>query len=800
MKEQIIVAKADVDEFLTKYGLHLETVSTVELTGEHKPVWDVTINAKDIPVEHTFIADGFVTHNSTDIAYLENMMEVSGIKIPIKEIFGVRDPKTNKWVVKPKVRYYSETVGEKFFDALARLERLLPDKVKMGDQWYFVYPSKVQDVKTNAMKVSKRNADICAGHFDKDYFKKTGMMRIPAPDGSLQAVLILDSLPAMLPERLDVDDAGSGMAAQARMFSDQFKRIKGRMKAKRIAVVGVNQLRKAPMVMFGCLHAEVKVEFTDGRVHTMKEIVDGKIKGDVWSMNEATHKLEPKKITAWHYNGEVQSKSDWIKIVARNPMSASGFSNMCVTPDHEIYTQRGWVKARKLRLSDKVLSKTRTIMSGKFGQFMSGVLSADPTIVQDCKSNAYLRLQDNENPEYLKWKMEKLSSGLEFVQSTGGENKTVYCSTRSPFFVSMKNRIGQRDLTALDHTALSLAVIYMDDGCLAKPNTAILSFKRFKDNSAQMSKIQLIFSTLGVESMVQIKSGELHVRNESLEILCKIIRKYVPEPMQYKLPAHHRGFYKEFSLKCKETVTDEFAEITKIEAGSDRQFRQRGKYDITVADNHNYLAGSKDGGFVVHNSPDYEPCGEAAKYFSDCRLYTKARVMNSAPGNATIGKGMIEEERGINGGVDRYRYIHVRAHKNKLSVPNLEGWLRLWITDSKNQARGLDPVWDTWRYLVDTGQAGGKRNAIKLNIKGHTSETALKWLQFKTLVLGTRAQIKAVCTEVGLKPFDVRAFCKNQLANGDGLDKYFEHLNVDTEAEDKDVDTAAVAGSGEDEE
>jgi hypothetical protein len=200
-------------------------------------------------------------------------------------------------------------------------------------------------------------------------------------------------------------------------------------------------------------------------------------------------------------------------------------------------------------------------------------------------------------------------------------------------------------------------------------------------------------------------------------------------------------------------------------------------YDANMPKTHTIITN----GIISHNS--------------DVRLYTRPRVMNAAPGNSSIGKGMIEEEKGINGGTDTYRYIHIRAHKNKLSVPNLEGWLRLWITDSKNQARGLDPVWDTYRYLMDTGQAKGKRNALKLTIKGHESSTAMKWVQFKTLILGTKKQIREMCETVGVKTFDLRAFCKNQLANGDGLTRYFEQKNVDTDAEDK--DEAIVPGDDE---
>lgn len=368
----------------------------------------------EVPVISMWDYEGSTSHE-----YLANIMKTLGIKMSIEQVFGIQDPQTAEWVVRPRVRYYSESVAEKFFDYVAKLERTLPDKILMGDQWYYVYESK-----DHTGKGIKRNEKIVGNKYDKDYFKKTGKYRIPAKDGNLQALVILDSLPAMLPERMDVDDPGSGMAAQARMFSEQIKRIKGKMRAKRIALIAVNQLRKAPAVMFG--------------------------------------------------------------------------------------------------------------------------------------------------------------------------------------------------------------------------------------------------------------------------------------------------------------------------------------------------------------NPEYEPCGEAPKYYSDVRLRMGPRVLNAAPGMSE--KGMVLEEKSVTGkGVDQYRMIEVRAQKNKLSVPNLSGWLRLWIQDGNGDARGFDPVWDTWRYLVNSGQCRGSRNSIKLAIEGKAeTKVALKWMEFKVLILGSKEQKAKIFDTIGVKPFDIREWCKKDLGGGKGFAKILE--------------------------
>jgi RecA/RadA recombinase len=203
--------------------------------------------------------------------YIENIAEKKGIKMKVREIFGEKDNKGN-WIHKPKIRYRDESVAEKFFDVLAQLERKLPDKRLMGDKWYYIYdPEKQKDAKS-----------IVGEKYDKKYYQSTKKYRVEAEDGSLQAFILLDSYPAMLPEAQDVDDPKSGMAAQARMFSEQLKRVKGRLRGKRILVYGINQLRLKPMVMFGppeyepCgealkLYSDVRMRFSNRALSALKK-------------------------------------------------------------------------------------------------------------------------------------------------------------------------------------------------------------------------------------------------------------------------------------------------------------------------------------------------------------------------------------------------------------------------------------------------------------------------------------------------------------------------------------------------
>ena len=91
---------------------------------------------------------------------------------------------------------------------------------------------------------------------------------------------------------------------------------------------------------------------------------------------------------------------------------------------------------------------------------------------------------------------------------------------------------------------------------------------------------------------------------------------------------------------------------------------------------------------VKYGSPSYEPGGQALRFNSDVRIQVSSRANPH-------GKGQIDEEPSYDGeGIDKYRYIHTKAIKNKLGTPYLEGMMRVWTEDSKGKARGFDIVWD----------------------------------------------------------------------------------------------------------
>lgn len=192
----------------------------------------------DLPIKASIFDYEGSTGSAGD--YFENILKSMGVNTKIENVFGVQDEETGQWIIKPTIRYYQPDTGERFFDYVAKLQKILPDKIRIGSNWYYVYEN------------TRENQKLVKGHYDKSYFSKHNKFKIPAPDGNVQAIIMVDSYPCMNPERSDEKEEGDqSIASQARMFSDGIKRIKGKLRRKRIIIMGINQLRAVPMAMYG---------------------------------------------------------------------------------------------------------------------------------------------------------------------------------------------------------------------------------------------------------------------------------------------------------------------------------------------------------------------------------------------------------------------------------------------------------------------------------------------------------------------------------------------------------------------
>lgn len=176
---------------------------------------------------------------------------------------------------------------------------------------------------------------------------------------------------------------------------------------------------------------------------------------------------------------------------------------------------------------------------------------------------------------------------------------------------------------------------------------------------------------------------------------------------------------------------------------------------------------------AMYGPTEQEPCGKAIRFFSDCRLKMTSVSVPHA-------KGQFEEEDTISGeGIDKYRYLKCKAHKNKLGGPQAaEVSLRIRVSDENGNASGFCRVWDAFKYLQMTGQIGGNRKKIKF-LTGPLEGNSLTWLEFKAMIDGSSDLLKKGCKKFDVKPFRLYEWCRKQVASGEGYKLYKAAMKVE---------------------
>lgn len=172
--------------------------------------------------------------------YVCSIIRGAGVNLSMDELFGKKDEATGKYIIRPRINYHAESVGEKFFDYMSEVLRKLPDKKFVANRWWLRF----DDNRVNAAEYGR--------YADETMPKKYGKgIWVEAPDDKLQAIFFYDSWAAATTRSSDDEEGDNSLAVQARMYSKHLPRVKGRLADKMVALVGVNQLRDIPMARFG---------------------------------------------------------------------------------------------------------------------------------------------------------------------------------------------------------------------------------------------------------------------------------------------------------------------------------------------------------------------------------------------------------------------------------------------------------------------------------------------------------------------------------------------------------------------
>ena len=743
----------------------------------------------------------FDFEGSTDENYILSIFKNFKIEIDPATIFGVQDPTTGEWLVRGRFRYYPPSNGERFFDYMAQLRKMLPDKlVDSNGDGYLVYEN------TNP------NRKLVGEYYDKGYFRRNNKFKVLAEDAGAQAIVVVDSYPAMLPDSMDGDDKAGALAIQARMFSDGIKRFRGAMRKKMITILGVNQLRKNPMNQYEpeyepCFIGSTPIQLSDGTVHTIQYIVENKLDVHVRSFNTHTGEVENKRIIDWKSNGFKEAK-DLVTI-----HYATGFGDhghFTSTRDHKIWCSGGWVKAGDLEIESNIYTERHAVLSSVYVTKIEEVLhgehvydltvednhtyfagsSAYGVAVSNCGDalKFYCFAPETElyiNGEFIR-AIDVYEEGkqIEVFTRQGKQTATIFKTDGGEYKESITLNYSGIDLTcSIGHAVLTVVHDSVqsprDDQTLV--DIGRVSWKRAKD--APLFSYGFVLNHEHYTDRLAIPSSDRdYIRNICWERFIYTmfpILKPVLEYMSHNnlLIRDAKNFMYNSAMIQEVINTHYFSDPSaEILAGQDYE-------DVSMA-----LAFLDDAFAMLDESQDFIPIRLTEKdvveerpqfyldvnepvtgtvvtngllsHNSDVRFRLQSRAI-PAPFK---GERKVVEEDSVEyeGRVDRYRFISGRSIKNKLGgIPNQEFWMRLWEADGQGKGRGFDPVYDVFFYLKEIKILTGIHNKFKFTDPCPLSKAkrAINWNELRVLVLGDRKQISDLCAKLEIKAFALRKWC-----------------------------------------
>ncbi|SFV53355.1 RecA protein [hydrothermal vent metagenome] len=456
-------------------------------------------------------------------------------------------------------------------------------------------------------------------------------------------LVVIDSVAALTPKNeIEGDMGDTHVGLQARLMSQALRKLTAILHKTNTTVIFINQIRmKIGTMGYGCFHYDTLVNFVDGRSIPIGEVVDNRIEGEVYSINEKSGEIEIKEIIDWHDNGKVTDSKDFIHIQTTS-IDGRGRFGFTSTLNHKILTNNGWKEAGDISFDDKLISKYEETVNGSYGEFLRGMFIGDSRLHIRDKNTANLKLQDNENSEYLNWKLDKLEKFLNFTELKIDRGFR-YDSKFTYEFAKIKRELGERNPLYMleNYSPLSLALWFMDDGNYDNKNghnRANISVKRFKNQNILLDKIvnRLKEATEIDKISVNYRDGTIMFSVDATKSLFNIICSFVPESMQYKLSEEFKGKYTDFDLKNTPKIVKDFVKIKEIREASSRQMRKKRKFDIAVEDNHNYMVGGSRNGIIVSNSPEITSGGNALKFYASIRIDIR-RIATLKQGEAQIG-------------------------------------------------------------------------------------------------------------------------------------------------------------------
>lgn len=502
-------------------------------------------------------------------------------------------------------------------------------------------------------------------------------------------LLVVDSIAALeCMENLNSSqaDAKAEMGNRAKQMDKWLRTRQSSYEELGITVLLINQLRSnIGGGMFAdpdCLHYNTTIPLTDGTFKTIGEIVDNRLEVKVWSLDEKGEIIE-KEISDWIAKDDWGKDDKWYNLLTTGPSTRNGVNGITCTGGHLVMNNQGnWVRADQLKVGDLLISKA--MLPNKETMALLETMSIGDMGINIRKENsASITLRDNNNPEYINWKLSLLEPILSFEKDIDKRGYTYYRSDYHYFLTEVKRNINRDPLNCENlFDGLSMAIWYMDDGHLSKGRASI----SISPNRTNLEKLALVITKRGFQCK-PYKKGIRFTKEGSIKLF-KHIGKYIHTSMYYKIPEE---YIKESNI-VKQPLALELKPIevmvTKIEEAGERNYRGRKgkiKYDLSIEGTKNFLAGNTTNGFIVHNTT---PGGKATRYYASIRA--------GVYGGKQITKKIKGKEKRIG------KLSSIRIKKNKVAPPKptIKG-AEVYFTDDADSGIGFNKYFGLPELLIE---------------------------------------------------------------------------------------------------
>lgn len=371
----------------------------------------------------------------------------------------------------------------------------------------------------------------------------------------------------------------------------------------------------------------------------------GKPLPQILSFNQTTKDFEYKAMThAWR-----KIRTDLVKI------SMSKKKITC-TPEHKILTVNGYVKASHLQRGDIVLCKYDTsheatiiapALNDDQTQIVYGSYLGDGHISFTNMERTRLKIMHGASQEeYCKWKAMMFNiHQVKLIQENGYSKKTAYSFYTKIFDL---NNVFPRDSREVPDWLLEkldprgIAIWYMDDGSHFNGNQTSLHTNNFSKETHE--KFVNKFKEYDIDCTIAITRKYYYLRfnKENARKLLQLIGPFLHKSMMYKSSLSPKENYT-WNSRFLKYGTLKVSDIQSVENTGYGRCKTPYVYDIEVAENHNFIIGTKitsNGRKTYIDGPCVSNCHHlGAEVFSRClsKVGCEFTMALSATPNRTDG-------------------------------------------------------------------------------------------------------------------------------------------------------------------